>query len=129
MLLRCIATSKDDFSDFQLLVVASPHAQLPSFAPSEQCMGQVSAVSRRAGGGLPPVHGPQCFGIFVVFDCGMSHACSPLFANLNRAGAVFGWFCVGRAVVCHQSTDPSVLGCSLFLIVARLMLVRLYLPI
>ena len=62
------------FSDFQLLVVASPHAQLPSFAPSEQCMGQVSAVSRRAGGGLPPVHGPQCFGMFVVFDCGMSDA-------------------------------------------------------
>ena len=112
--------SKDVFSDFQLLVVASSHAQLPSFAPSEQCMGQVSAVSRRAGGGLPPVHGPQCFGIFVVFDCGMSHACSPLFDNLNRAGVVFGWFCVGRAVVCHQSTDPNVFGGRRFKLTANL---------
>ena len=24
-------------------------------------VGKVSAVSRRTGGGLPPVHGPQCF--------------------------------------------------------------------
>ena len=33
--------------------------------------GDSSAVSRRAGGGLPPVHGPQCFWMFVVFDRGM----------------------------------------------------------
>ena len=42
--------------------LASFARRLLSFAASEQ--GEVSAVSRRAGGELPPVHGPQCFQMF-----------------------------------------------------------------
>ena len=50
------------------------HLPLLLFAPSEQ-VWRASAVSRRAGGGLPPVHGPQCFGIFNLLAVALPRSC------------------------------------------------------
>ena len=63
------------FSEFQSFGCGPASRLFASICQFEQGWGVLFGwFLRRAGGGLPPVHGPQCFGMFVVFDCGIYRA-------------------------------------------------------
>ena len=71
-----------------------------------------AAVSRRAGGGLPPVHGPQCFQIFKL--CSQSACLCMMINRLILIMAVIAQLAARRShnpkvvssiLTCHREVD------------------------